>query len=70
MSQKADGYFICKRHVQDSFDGRLQVLDEKLETLRKEQNYTGIALVMIEKDIIEKMRSHFRNSLLWDTKND
>jgi hypothetical protein len=65
-----EGYFLAKRQIQELFDGRLEVLDEKIEKLRKDENVMGIAILINEKLIVEKMRSFFRNGLLWNTENE
>lgn len=66
----SDGYFRAKREVQDSLDGRIGILNRKLKEL-KTTNYLMIDVVLMEEEIriMEKVRSHLRNSLLWDTGN-
>ena len=67
LTKPSDGFFLAKSQVQESLQGRIDILNDKLEACRKEENYTGLALVLIEIEILEKTRTHFRNSLLWDT---
>lgn len=64
----SEGFFIASRQVQDSLAGRLDVLNEKLDKLRVEGNSTGISLVLIEIDVVTKIRDTLRNTLLWDTR--
>jgi hypothetical protein len=68
----SEAYFLAKREVQDKLDGRLSVLREKLESLPKEctdfDYYDAItSKIKTEIAIVENIRSHFRNTMLWDT---
>lgn len=64
----SDGYFRAKREVQNSLDGRIEILYEKLEKLEKASSFEARDMIS-EIRIMEKVRSHLRNSLLWDTGN-
>lgn len=67
----SDGYFLAKRQVQESLDGRISILKKSLDKLQEEGGQTtGITLILIEIEILEKTRNHFRNSLLWDASLD
>lgn len=65
----SEGYFLAKREVQYKLEGRIGVLKEKLELLRKEGKNKDLTPVLMEIEITENIRSHMRNTLLWDTKN-
>lgn len=67
LKKPSEGYLLAKREVQDKLDGRLVVLNKKLDELRAESNSTVIALVLIEIDIVTKIRDTMRNHMLWDT---
>jgi hypothetical protein len=67
LKKPSEGYFLASHEVQEKLAGRLDVLNEKLDKLRVESNATGIALVLIEIDIVTKIRDQMRNTLLWDT---
>ena len=65
-----EGFFLAKAQMQESLDGRLEVLDRLLDEAQAEGDTAECALLVHEMKIIEKVRSHFRNSLLWNTEND
>lgn len=69
LKTPSEGYFLAKRQAQDSLEGRISVLNEKLEAARMNGN-TALELgIVSEINIVEKIRTHLRNTLLWDRRN-
>lgn len=66
-TRPSEGYFMAKRQMQDLLDNKLCDLQSRRTTMLKENNYTGATIVLIELDLIEKLRNHVRNGMLWNT---
>lgn len=61
----SEAYFLAKRQVQDSLAGRIEVLNEK--SVKAGTDMAQIEKIAMEIEIVEKLRNHLRNSMLWDT---
>lgn len=68
LTKASEGYFKAKRDLQNSLAGRMDVLIEKLEKAKAENDYQTAAMLMLEHGVVEKLRNHLRNSMLWDTR--
>ena len=69
MSLKSDGYFLAKREIQDLLDRHAAVLKSRAHKIQR-TGYAGLENVLIELNVIEELRNHIRNGMLYDTKHD
>lgn len=67
LEKPSEGYFLAKRQVQDSLNGRLEVLTERFNEFKSRRDYANLAIVSVEMEIVNNLRNHLRNSMLWDT---
>lgn len=71
LKKPSEGYFLAKREMQDSLAGRINILTEKMKALKNQQSppQQEITSLKNEIEVLEKTRSHLRNSLLWNKEN-
>jgi hypothetical protein len=65
-----DGFFLAKTQVKETLDGRINLLTRKKSELTAQGKFVDAAFLGVEIEILFKIRTHLRNSLLWDTDNN
>jgi hypothetical protein len=65
-----DGFFLAKAQVKETLDGRINLLTRKKGELTSQGKFVDAAFLGVEIEILFKISTHFRNSLLWDTDNN